>query len=421
MNQQTATATTADIPTDSDSFLEELTALQRQFEDTKPELELTVRDPALGVEGYVIVWNTIADSGNPLGRCGKGGTRITPAVSIDEIRMLAKKMALKNAAANLPLGGAKSGLRADPEEPDFERKYRRFVSLVKPILRENGGIFGGFGFDIGARPEHPHWACDELQSYRSFTGKPVEMGGTDYDVEGHAGLGVAVAARTLLELDGKSPHGLTFAVQGGGAMGAAVIRYFSEFGARLQSISGPICGATFKFEEQLPATLIESLSHRDHETSCALLKEHQYPTEPMENIIYQDVDVLFPCAVQEVITEENAHLIKARMVVEGANGPCTDRARTILHERGIQVIPDIAANPGGIIAAFVELTSRVSPEENVRTRQIVEEAKSLTRSKVRENVERIFQVVGRFNVEPALAAQFYALRNMARGNATGTD
>ena len=164
-----------------------------------------MRDPTLGVEGYVVVWNTGISVGGPLERCGKGGTRITPGVSLDEVKMLARTMALKNAAAGLPLGGAKSGLKLDPDAPGFERQYRRFVRLCAPLLRENGGVFGGFGFDIGGRPEQALWACDELKSTRCFTGKPLHMGGTDYDREGIAGLGVAIAAQTMLQVKGDAP------------------------------------------------------------------------------------------------------------------------------------------------------------------------------------------------------------------------
>jgi glutamate dehydrogenase (NAD(P)+) len=180
------------------AFHAELKELTQFFGAMQPELEVTVRDPALGVEGYVVVWNTGISVGGPLERSGKGGTRITPNVTLDEVKMLARTMALKNAAAGLPLGGAKSGLKLDPSAPGFEKQYRRFVRLCAPLLHENGGPFGGFGFDIGARPEHALWACDELKSTRSFTGKPLNMGGTDYDREGIAGLGVAVSGQNKL-------------------------------------------------------------------------------------------------------------------------------------------------------------------------------------------------------------------------------
>src|SRR6476661_2200080 len=236
-------------------FHAELKGLQERFMLMQPELEVTVRDPALGVEGYVVVWNTGISVGGPLERSGKGGTRITPTVTLEEVKMLARTMALKNAAAGLPLGGAKSGLRLDPSAPGFEKQYRRFVRLCAPFLHENGGPFGGFGFDIGARPEHALWACDELKSTRSFTGKPLSMGGTDYDREGIAGLGVAVAGATMLEVKGDRAANSTFAIQGMGAMGAAVLRYFSETGARLATLGDPKYGGAWVFDRPLSVEL----------------------------------------------------------------------------------------------------------------------------------------------------------------------
>ena len=243
----------SNLPSDRAAFDARLKTLRDSFETMPPELEVTVRDPALGVEGYVVVWNTRISMGGPLERSGKGGTRITPNVTLDEVKMLARTMALKNAAAALPLGGAKSGLKLDPAAAGFEQQYRRFVHLCTPFLHENGGPFGGFGFDIGARPEHALWACDELQSTRSFTGKPLSMGGTDYDREGIAGLGVAVAGATLMRIKGVDPSGVSFAVQGMGAMGAAVLRYFSETGARLSALGDPKYDGTWTFDRPLSA------------------------------------------------------------------------------------------------------------------------------------------------------------------------
>ena len=168
----------------------------------QPALEMTFTDPDMDVEGFVVVWNTAISKRGPLftdGKgCGKGGTRIKQGLSLDDVKRLARAMAEKNAAAGLPLGGAKSGLNADPDAPDYEVKWKRFVSLVqeKGILKEDGGVFGGFGYDIGGKPPlNALWTIDELGSGKSFTGKPVDLGGTDYDKIGIAGLGVAVAGK----------------------------------------------------------------------------------------------------------------------------------------------------------------------------------------------------------------------------------
>ena len=390
------------------AFYKDLEEMKSRFSAMQPELETAVRDPEMGVEGYVVVWNTGISIGGPMERAGKGGTRITPTLTLDEVKMLARTMALKNAAAGLPLGGSKSGLKADPNEPGFEKKYRRFVKLCQPMLRENGGPFGGFGFDIGGRPEHALWACDELKSTTCFTGKPIDMGGTDYDREGIAGLGVAVAARALLDYKKIDPARTGFAIQGMGAMGAAVLRYFSEYGAQIKFISDPKYDGTWEFENPPSKELIHALSHQDTGTSMKLLEREAVKFSDMNrSILTQEVDVLFPCALQNVITHENATLINASIVVEGANGPVMDDARTTLYERGITVIPDFIANPGGIIAAFVELTSNAKNK--------AEEAKTLTRSKIAENVQTMMKMAEQFSVEPPHAGLYMALQRIFQG------
>lgn len=385
---------------DAVKFYDQLADLKTRFAEMKPELETTVRDPELGVEGYVVVWNTQISVGGPMERSGKGGTRVTSSVTMDEVKMLARTMALKNAAAGLPLGGSKSGLRADTSAPDFERKYRRFVKLCAPFLRENGGPFGGFGFDLGAQPQQAIWACDELKSTTCFTGKPLSMGGTDYDREGIAGLGVAVAGQTMMQVRNVKPQ--TFAVQGMGAMGAAVLRYFSETGARLSAMADPKYGGTWTFTKPLSSELQSALITQDVATANKLLpSEGQKISDDSEDVLYQQTDILFPCAVQNVLTETNSVKVKAKFVCEGANGPCTEEAREKFHELGIYLTPDFIANSGGVIAAFVELTSKSSKK--------ADEAKAMTREKIAANVREMYALADRYAAAPQDAGLYTAL------------
>lgn len=396
---------------DHRQFITKLQELEQRFDALTPELEMTVRDPELGVEGYVVVWTTLTAKDSPLGRCGKGGTRVTPRTSLEEIKMLARIMALKNAAAGLPLGGAKSGMKDDSQAAGFEQRLRRFARLASPTLIENGGIFGGFGFDIGVRPEHARWVCDELQSTRCFTGKPLDMGGTDYDREGIAGLGVSVGAATTLRFFGHNLEGSTFSVQGLGAMGGAVVRYYSEYGASLRAVSDPQVGGTYVIPHGASAELVASISIHNWDTTRSLLNKEGHLVGA-EEVLYQAVDVLFPCAVQEVITGANVDKIVARFVVEGANNPCTAEARTALHTRGVKVIPDFIVNAGGIIAAYVEMSSSITPDENLKTKKNSEDAKALTRERIAANVHRALEIARDADVEPVLAAKYLALTNI---------
>lgn len=388
-------------------FSTDLQILKDRFESMQPELVETVRDPEMGVEGYVVVWNTEIAKGGKLEGAGKGGTRITPDLTLDQVKRLARTMALKNAAAGLPMGGAKSGLKADPKAPDFEIKYRRFVRLCAPFLLENGGSYGGFGFDIGGQPIHAMWACDELNSTRCFTGKPLDMGGTDYDREGLAGLGVSVAAQTLLDIKGKSAKGATFAVQGTGAMGAAVIRYFSEMGGVLMVFSDPLYEGTWVLKKTPSPALIAAMAKRDTPTVRTLIKkEAKKLSDDCQDVLYQDIDVLFPCAVQDVITATNVDQVKAKFISEGANNPTSAEAYPMIFQRGIALVPDFIANAGGIIAAYVELTSTASGVQKVK------EAKDTTRERIAANVRALYDLVDTLNVEPSQAGQYMALKRI---------
>lgn len=397
---------------DRTDFLTELNSLQASFDALEPELCATIRDPAHGVEGYVVVWTTLNAQDGPLGRTGKGGTRITPTVTIDEIGRLARTQSLKNAAAGLKLGGAKSGLRADPRDEHFEHIYRRFVSLSAPLLQQNGGPWGGLGYDLGGNPQHCLWACDELGSTRGFTGKPIEMGGTDYDREGIAGLGVAVAGASLLSHRGTDISSTAAAVQGLGAMGAAVARYYTELGGMVTTISDPRIGGTWRLKSPLSGALLDDVAVMDFVAIKSHLDQEGHEQLPLDAVLYGDEAMLFPCAVQDVIDTHNVPRLHAKYVIEGANNPCTAAARTLLHERGIDVVPDFIANPGGAIAAFVELTSEVSDEENARTAAKVDEAKHTTRAMVSANVAEVLDLASSAGASPVDAASLLALRRV---------
>ncbi len=397
---------------EQEDFYRELESFERRFASQRPELELTVRDNELGVQGFVVVWNSSPGKRGPLGPMGKGGTRITPTVNLEEIKMLSQRMALKNAAAGLAMGGAKSGMCDDPDSPGFEARYRRFVQLVAPNLVERGGIFGGFGFDIGARPEHPLWACNELGTNRCFTGKPLAMGGTDYDREGIAGLGVAVAAATAVEVRDESRDSIRCAIQGMGAMGAAAFRYLRELGLPIAAISDPRLGAAFRLPESLSPELEQALQEQNFSAAKLLLNTEALELLPIDEILFLDVEMILPCAVQGVLTTHNQGKVKARYVIEGANGPADRETQSAFEQREIFVVPDFIANPGGIIAAYVELSSLVSVEENLKTRAKVEEAKRVTKERIAANVCAVSEIASRCGVGFVDAGRLLAFKNM---------
>lgn len=393
----------------AEQFHNELKQLKTKFDAMDPALELTVKDDDMGIEGFVVVWNTAIAKNGPLSQggkgCGKGGSRIMKDLKIDDIKRLAKAMAEKNAAAGLPLGGAKSGLNADPNAPDYEQKWKRFVRLVKEegVLCVDGGIFGGFGYDIGGKPPlNALWTIEELGDGKSFTGKPVDKGGTDYDKIGIAGLGVAVAGKTLMEENNQPVQGCGFAVQGFGAMGSAVARFFSEMGGKLKYVSDPKYGGTWHFENGASDTFIQNPTVENIEAEAKKISNSN------EDCLYQDVDIIYPCALEDTLTKENAGKVKAKFMAEGANNPTTDEAHQILFENATLVVPDIIANPGGIIAAFVELSSNAD--------DLPTEAMNMTRTRVADNVRKLMQHVRDLKtVSPDLIADYMTYKNILQG------
>ena len=394
----------------SDDFLADLHRLQRQFDAIPPLLEQSFVDKDRGVEGHVVVWNgAICENGplfdNGIG-CGKGGTRVQAGLSLEHVKRLARAMAQKNAAAGLPLGGAKSGLNLDPNDPDYEQKWKIFVQMVKDsgILYEDGGVFGGFGYDVGCKPPlNALWTIEQLGYGRSMTGKPAEYGGTDYDKRGIAGVGVAVAARTLLVVQTGAAAGKSYAVQGVGAMGGAVLRYFAEFGGILKAVSDLKYGGTWVFDEKPSKKLLEDPSAEN------VAIEARKVSDDVTGALYADVDVVFPCALEDAITIGNYNQIKAPFIVEGANNPTTDDAHQVLYKDGKFVVPDIIANPGGIIAAYVEMTSGAEDK--------AAEAFALSEDRIAQNVVQLISLVKEYDVSPDLVADYITYKNIFKEGA----
>ena len=245
----------------------------------------------------------------------------------------------------------------------------------------------------------------ELGSTRCFTGKPVEMGGTDYDVEGIAGLGVSVAAETWLEETGQSPSSASIAVQGAGAMGAAVCRYAVEAGMTLRFLADPRLGGCWQIESEFDGALRDAVIRMDFDAVKAELEAGPHICMDLDDVLVQAVDILFPCAAQYVIDADNVDTINAKAVVEGANNPCTNDARSELYARGVTVVPDF-------IAANVELVSEVTNEENAKTRAKVTEAMEFTRTKVSTNVRQMLALADSVGVDPVRAGLYLSYQRV---------
>jgi glutamate dehydrogenase (NAD(P)+) len=283
----------------------------------------------------------------------KGGIRYHPDVTLDEVKALAMWMTWKCALANIPFGGAKGGVVVNPKAlapRELERMTRRFTS---EIINEIGPEKDIPAPDVGTDSRVMAWIFDTYSMNKGHsvlgvvTGKPLAIGGSLGREEATA-RGALYVLRGAARKQSLALSGATIAVQGFGNVGSYLARFVAQDGATVVAISDS-AGGVYN-----PSGIdIEAAIARKRETgSIGGLPG----TDPISNddLLLLDVDVLAPCALEQVISESNADRIKARIIVEGANGPVTPAADEILEQNGVLILPDILANAGGVIVSYFE-------------------------------------------------------------------
>ena len=284
---------------------------------------------------------------------GKGGVRYHPDVTLEEVMALAAWMSIKNAAVNLPYGGAKGGIRVDPKllsVKELERMTRRYTSEIGIIIGPHQDIPAP---DVNTNPQIMAWMMDTYSMNTGttatgvVTGKPIHLGGSLGRVKA-TGRGVFVtgreaARRINLELDGAR-----VAVQGFGNVGSAAAELFAQAGAKIVAIqdhSGTIFNERGIDMAELMPTLKQYGGVGDFKGA-----------ERIDNESFWDVkcDILVPAALESQITPERARRTSAKLVLEGANGPTLPSADDILADRGILVVPDVICNAGGVTVSYFE-------------------------------------------------------------------
>ncbi|TYL39013.1 amino acid dehydrogenase [Natronococcus pandeyae] len=283
----------------------------------------------------------------------KGGLRYHPEVNADECIGLSMWMTWKCAVMDLPFGGGKGGISINPKslsDEETERLTRRFAEELRYVIGPTTDVPAP---DMGTDAQTMAWFMDAYSMQQGetipgvVTGKPPVIGGS-YGREEAPGRSTAIAAREAVDYYGGDLEDTTVAVQGFGSVGANAARLLEEWGATVVAVSD-VNGAIYD-----PDGLdIGSIPTHEEEPEAVL--EQDAPEHlSNEEILELDVDVLIPAAVGNVITADNADRIAADIVVEGANGPTTFAADTILEERGVHVIPDILANAGGVTVSYFE-------------------------------------------------------------------
>ena len=310
---------------------------------------------------------------------GKGGVRYHQDVTLSEVMALSAWMSVKNAAVNVPYGGAKGGIRVDPRtlsRGELERVTRRYTSEIGIIIGPNTDIPAP---DVNTNEQIMAWMMDTYSMNQGqtatgvVTGKPIALGGSLGRREA-TGRGVFVVASEAARRIGVDIEGARIAVQGFGNVGGIAARLFQEAGSKLVAVQDHT-GSLYK------STGIDAVALADYVAKNGGVggfpEADSVTNEEFWNV---ESDILIPAALENQITEKNAGKIKTKIVVEGANGPTTTAADDILHDRGILVIPDVVANAGGVTVSYFEWVQDFSSffwtedEINQRLERVMREA-----------------------------------------------
>lgn len=282
----------------------------------------------------------------------KGGIRYHPQADEDEVTALASAMTWKTAVLGLPYGGAKGGIAVDPatlSQGELERLTRVFIERLHDVIGPNLDIPGP---DMGTNAAVMGWMADEYSKYHGWTpgvvtGKPLDLGGS----AGRAaatGRGLVMAAECLFEDERRRVSDFTYAIQGFGNVGSWAARLIHEKGGRVTAVSDITGAVRSPHGLDIPALI----QHVESNGSIQGFPGAEPFTGP--DIIAEAVDVLIPAALGGVITENNAHRVRARYILEGANGPTEAGADEVLRSNGVVVLPDIFANAGGVTVSYFE-------------------------------------------------------------------
>ena len=311
---------------------------------------------------------------------GKGGLRYHPRVDLEEVKALAFWMSCKCAVMGLPYGGAKGGIAVDPKRLsmlEVERLSRGFIRKIADFIGPETDIPAP---DVYTNERIMGWMMDEYsQVVRKrtpavITGKPVALGGS-HGRSGATGYGGYVCIRELAQEQGWKPAETNVAIQGFGNAGQEVARLLFEHGFRIVAVSDSGGGIYREEGLDVPSLIHAKNKRRKLEAlycECSVCEAVSAKEISNKELLELEVDVLIPAALEDVITEENAPDVRAKVVLELANGPTTIEADRILEERGVTVIPDILANAGGVTVSYFEWIQNRSgdywSEKDVRVR-----------------------------------------------------
>ncbi len=338
----------------------------------------------------------------------KGGLRYHPDVDLDEVRALASLMTWKTAVVNIPYGGAKGGVTVNPRElsrGELERLTRTFVDQIHDVFGPQTDIPAP---DMGTGSQEMAWIRNQWEKYHGFnpaciTGKPVEHYGAEGREEA-TGRGVGILAFKMLKRLGVKPAETRVAIQGFGNVGSHAAKYMYESDFKIVAVSD-VSGAYYQPEGiDVPGALRYMLKN-----NYSLAGYEHARKISNEELLALDVELLIPAAIGGVITKKNVDTIKARSIIEAANGPITPQADQILHDRGVTILPDILANAGGVTVSYFEWVQNLQYYKwgLNRVRQELDHVLSSA-------MEEVWQVASEGDLSLRTAAYVLAIRRVCR-------
>lgn len=340
----------------------------------------------------------------------KGGIRFAPDVHLDEVRALAAWMTWKCAVVDIPYGGAKGGVRCNPREMskgEIERLVRAYTMAMIDVFGPDKDIPAP---DMGTGPREMAWLMDEYSKAHGMTipavvtGKPLVLGGSLGRTEA-TGRGVMVSALAAMQKLKINPFSATCAVQGFGNVGSWAAQLLEERGLKIVAISDH----TGAFYNEKGINIQEAIKHKDLNKGTLEGFTGGDRMENSDDLLTLEVDVLVPAAMEDVITAKNAEHIRAKLIVEGANGPTSAKADAILNEKGIMAVPDILANAGGVTVSYFEWVQNrlgykwTADRVNRRSDRIMKDA-----------FEHVYEASVKYSVPMRIAAYIVAIDKVAK-------
>ncbi|MBP3836114.1 MAG: Glu/Leu/Phe/Val dehydrogenase [Pyramidobacter sp.] len=354
-------------------------------------------------EGYRVAHNSAVGP-------SKGGVRFHQDVCLDECEALAFMMTWKCSLAGIPYGGGKGGVCVDPTQlskKELERLSRTYAARIEPVV---GAWTDVPAPDMNTNGQIMTWFMDTISRMRGrlepaiFTGKPIPLWGSK-GRNAATGLGVATCAIELMKVLGKDVKGMKCAIQGFGNVGSFTAKTLADAGAKIVAVSD-ITGVYYCADGINVAKCFELTGASPKRLLTGLEKEPG--VKMIDEIQSCDCDIFLPCAMEGSLTADNAGRVKAKYVVEGANGPTTPEADAILDQKGILVVPDFLANSGGVVGSYFEWCQDLGgffwteEEYNERLLRIM-----------KDNFHRVWDFSKEHNVKMRRAAFLAAIKRVA--------